>query len=311
MTSARLLLVATVLLPPPNCFGQVKALRTPVPPPDACKLLDSLAADSPDSGRSGADLAARILAIYNAQAQLERSIKTTGDVRVVRGASFGAEAGKTSMLGAFLSFEKPAWVRATGIVPLAGAKAFDLSSDGREFRLLAPDHGIMTLFTGPAEAAPDFSAGTLGLRPREFLDALRWPEGAVMLSEQRPAGGAADGVTVDFALPAGDGKSATGRLHFDMQSGVVSALQLFNAAGETDAEIHYADWRLTNDASAPAKQACYPRKVQSVHAKEDFQILIRFADVTFNSRIPRSSFRFSVPKGTRTVRVDEQGHPQP
>src|SRR5262249_30763004 len=64
-------------------------------------------------------------------------------------------------------------------------------------------------------------------------------------------------------------------------------------------------------ASAPAKQACYPRYVESIHAKEDFQILIRLTEVVLNSRIPRSTFRFSVPAHTRTVRVDEQGREQP
>lgn len=146
--------------------------REAAPSVAECRLFAPLTSIDGDEA-SLQDLRKRLLATYNAQSRLVHSLKTTAQVHIIREPKFGKSAAKSKMMGAIMDFQQPAWLRATRVAPPAGVRLFDIASDGREFRLLAPDHGKMTLFGGPAWSQPDFTAGSLNLRPQEFPDALR------------------------------------------------------------------------------------------------------------------------------------------
>jgi hypothetical protein len=295
-----LLLVAK----PVHTRAQDQAPREAAPAVAECRLFD------PPTGIDGDEaslqnLRARLLASYNAQSRLVHSLKTTAQVHIIRGPKFGKSAGKSKAMGAIMDFQQPAWLRATGVAPPGGIKLFDMASDGREFRLLAPDHNKMTLFVGPAWSQPDFTAGSLNLRPQEFLDALRWGEGKLLLA-QSPSRAVEKGVeTLEIDLPPRGGKNVTGKLRFDLAKGTVSSLTIYNAKGGLISDIHYADWRLMSQQAGQSDAGCFPRLVQVLHEAEDFQIDIRILEMTLNPTIDRARFRISVPRGVPTVHVTE------
>jgi hypothetical protein len=289
---------------PAHARAQDQPLRGAAPSVAECRLFDPLPRIVGDE-TSLQNLRARLLETYNAQSRLVRSLKTTAQVHIIRGPKFGKSAGKSKMMGAIMDFQQPAWLRATGVAPPGGIKLFDMASDGREFRLLAPDHNKMTLFVGPAWSQPDFTAGSLNLRPQEFLDALRWGEGK-LTPAQLPPGTAERGVeTLKISLPPRGGKNVTGKLRFDLAKGTVSSLTIYNAEGALISDIHYADWRLMSQQSGQTDEGCFPRRVQVIHEAEDFQIDIRILEMTLNPPIDRATFRISAPRGVPTVHVAE------
>ncbi len=81
-----------------------------------------------------------------------RSMEAVAVIRAIRGPKFGLKAGKSREVSTFINFEQPACLRATGVVPPTGRKAFDLASDGREFHLLAPDHDAMKFVVGQVDS---------------------------------------------------------------------------------------------------------------------------------------------------------------
>ena len=289
---------------PVHTGAQDQPPRTAAPAVAECRLFDPPRSIDGDQA-SAQNLRARLLASYNAQSRLVRSLKTTAQVHVIRGPKFGKSAGKSKMMGAIMDFEQPAWLRATGVAPPGGVRVFDMASDGHEFRLLAPDHNKMTLFVGPAWSQPDFSAGSLNLRPQEFLDALRWGEGQLTLAQSAPVSPDKGIETLEIDLPPRGGKKVTGKLRFDLAKGTVSSLALYNAEGGLISDIHYADWRHMSQQSGQTDEGCFPRRVQVIHEAEDFQIDIRILEMTLNPVIERATFRISVPRGVPTVHVSE------
>ena len=268
--------------------------------PPACRLFQP---NDIDSGDRVAGRASQLLAIYNDQSRLIRSLKTTAQVRVLRGPKFGAAAGKSKPVAAFLDFEQPAWLRVTGVAPLAGTKLFDLASDSREFHLLAPDHQNMTVFVGPSESSPDFKASSLTLRPLEFLDALRWAKGELALaSTSAPQEAAA---TIAVLLPPRAGKEISGKLKFDLAEGTITSLSLYDKAGAVISEIHYEDWRNTKVDAETDYQNCFPWRVRIVHPAEDVEIDLRFLEITINQKFDHTHFRLDSHRGVKTVRVNE------
>lgn len=302
----RLFRVGVFLLPALTCFGQTESARLSVPVPDSCKLFDPVVQTPVALGdKSSVELPSRLLAIYNNQARLVRSLKTVAEVNVIRGPKFGASAGRSRTIGSFMDFEQPASLRVTGVVPLVGSKVFDMTSDGREFHLLAPDHHKLTFFVGPAEAKPDFTAGNLNLRPQEFLDALRWVEGRLTLAKEASGPNQENRGLVEIELPPRNGKSATGKLQFNLEKGTVSSLVIYDQAGEVASELHYGDWREMSKAPGETETGCFPRRLKVVHPNEDFQIEIRFFEVMLNPKIDRGRFRMTVPRGVPNVHVNE------
>ena len=289
---------------PAHAAAQDQPPRVAAPAVAECRLFEPRTNIDGDE-TSLQNLRARLLETYNAQSRLVRSLKTTAQVHIIRGPKFGKAAGKSKMMGAIMDFQQPAWLRATGVAPPAGVRLFDMASDGREFRLLAPDHDKMTLFVGPAWSQPDFTAGALNLRPQEFLDALRWGEGKLMLGRSAPVAANKGIETLEIDLPPRGGKNVTGKLRFDLTKGTVSSLTIYDAEGLLISDIHYADWRLMSQQSGQTDEGCFPRRVQVIHEAEDFQIDIRFLEMTLNPPLDRAAFRISVPRGIPTVHVKE------
>jgi hypothetical protein len=304
--SLRSLIAALVFLLalPLYVFAQQKS-TAPVPAAGSCALFGpstagSSVSDSVNSSRT------RLLAIYNAQARLFHSLKASVVFAGVRGPKFGPKAGKSREIAGFIDFQQPGRIRVTGVTPPLGKTAFDLASDGREVQLLAPDHDVMKFFVGQVDALANVPEADDLPRPREFLDALRWPEGTLRKAEEKRPSPDTQDDTLDLDLPPRAGKPIEGKLHYDPRSGAVTSLELYNADGELLSELKYADWQAVGGATGGSSKACLPRRVQLIQPMEDVQLDIRFLQLTLNPRLPGSSFHLSPPPGTPIVHLDSQ-----
>jgi len=294
-------------------LGQTVKPATP-PVSVECSLFGPASKTDSDSDVSSAVLQTRLLEIYNAQARLTRSIKATAILHATRGPKFGAKAGTSHPVTGFFYFEQPALLRVTGVVPPLGKKAFDLSSDGREFRLLAPDHEIMKIYLGMVDTKPNMSQISAPeisdiARPREILDALRWQEGTLRKTQTSTA---SEGDALEFDLPSRAGNSISGKLKFDPQTGALASLQIRDAKGELISEVFYADWQPlaeTPGAASPdsTSKGCFPRRVRLVQPMEDIQLDFRFLEMTLNPRLSRINFRLSTAPGTPVIRLSPAG----
>lgn len=310
MPSVRFAVTALFLLAQPLVsFAQDQKPAIPSAKSASCSLFASVIPG--DSSLTNDDVAfqTRLLAIYNAQARLVRSMKAVAIIHATRGPKFGDKAGTSHPITGFFNFEQPALMRVTGVVPPMGRKVFDLSSDGRDFHLLAPDHDIMKHYIGLVDASPDMSEIKVPeisdlARPREILDALRWQEGTLRKSTEMPAEG---NEIVEFDLPARGGKSIIGKLIFDARTGAIASLQIIGADGELMSELFYADWQPLNDPAGGSSQGCFPRRVRLVQPMEDVQLDFHFLELTLNPRIPRANFRLSPAPGTPVVRLSPAG----
>lgn len=310
MLSVRFAVAALLLFAQPfTAFGQDQKPVIPSAKSASCSLFGAATAGDSNLAGDGAGFQARLLAIYNAQARLVRSMKAVAIIHATRGPKFGDKAGTSHPITGFFNFEQPALMRVTGVVPPMGRRVFDLSSDGRDFHLLAPDHDMMKHYIGLVDAPPDISEIKVPeisdiARPREILDALRWQEGTLRKSREAPAEG---NEVLEFDLPPRSGKSVSGKLLLDAQTGAIASLQIYDADGELMSELFYADWQPVNDAAGGSSQGCFPRRVRLVQPMEDVQLDFRFLELTLNPRIPRTSFRLSPAPGTPVVRLSPAG----
>jgi outer membrane lipoprotein-sorting protein len=249
-----------------------------------------------------------LLSAYNARASLVRSLEAAVVVRGKGGTEYGPRAKDSRPSPAMIDFRAPASLRVTGEIPFSGRRSFDISSDGREFRLLVPDGKVMRFFVGPVDAAATSAKPLENLRPQPLIDALRWTPGQLGRSPELSQDENEGTRTISVDLPASQGGAAkTVRLEFDLRSGVVAELAVLDASQRVVSEIHYSDWQEIAQSGKGADPVCFPRRIVLIQPRQDLQLEIKILSLELNSPIPSSQFRVAAPRGIPVTRLSLSG----
>jgi hypothetical protein len=219
------------------------------------------------------------------------------------------EAGSEPLaLAAIVDLMQPNLIHITGVVPYEGNRVVDLTSDGHQFGLLIPEDGKKVFLTGPIDASPQSKNARENLRPRPFIEALRWEQGAL-----RAATGAEPvnpsntrTLTVDVASTE---NTPTRKVDvvFDLTKGVVDTLTAYDNTGIPIFEARYGDWRTETDPTPGVAAECFARHIILVELQQDYQVDIRITGLILNPPIPKSYFHSSPSHGVEIIHLDMAG----
>jgi len=234
---------------------------------------------------------------YGAQVHLVRSLHMIASMRGTAGSEYHT-GGRPLALAAIVDLVQPNLIRITGVVPYQGSRAVELTSDGRQFGLLIPEGDKKVFLTGPIDAPPQSENVRENLRPRPFIEALRWDEGTLRAATgAEPADASNTGtLTVDVASTENT-PSRKIDVVFDLTKGVVSTLTAYDNTGAPLFEARYEDWRTATDPSSGVAVGCFARHIVLAELQQDYQVDLRIADLTLNPAIPKSNFHPSPPHG--------------
>lgn len=249
---------------------------------------------------------AQLLAAYNAQANLVRSLQAYAMVRGEAGTKFSEPAKKHSgKLAATIQFQSPALLRMTAVNPFSD-REIDLASNGREFRLLVPVERDMRFLVGSVDASADSPNPKENLRPQPLIDALRWPNGTPATAmEAQPAD--KNGRILTIQLPTLRGLPRTAQVEFDLRSGTVSSLSIYGPGARLLTVIRYSDWEEVANQTTGAAAGCYPRRIVLVQPQGAFQLDMRILNLDLNPPIPTARFLLNPPKGVPVVKLNSSG----
>jgi len=204
-----------------------------------------------------------------------------------------------------LDFAQPSFLRVTGAIPFMSSRGFEFTSDGREFRLLAPDHGKRVLIVGPVDAPAQMQDQRQDLRPQPLIDALRWQE--AQLRSGAAVKGQPNVRELEITLPPGHNGSRTGRIKFDLVHREIDSLAMYDAAGRLVSEVSYSDWQEVGASPGHPAEGCLPKHIRLVQPDQHYEISLRAYQTVLNPQIPRASFHLVAPRGIATVSLDESG----
>jgi hypothetical protein len=250
-----------------------------------------------------------LMAAYTAQASLAKSLEATVIARAKAGGEYKAQSQDSRPSPVMIEFHAPGFLRMTGVIPFSAQRTFDMSSDGRDFRLLVPDGRVMRFFAGPVDAPATSSNPRENLRPQPVVDTLHWPAGKL----RGGIGKGQDGqkgvreITLDLA-PSTEDVARTTVVQFDLNRGVVSQLTVNDAAGHVVTQIQYDDWQKIARESGGTELSCFPKRITIVQPRQDLQLEMKVMSVTINSPIPPQRFRLMPPGGVPVTRL---GPPEP
>jgi outer membrane lipoprotein-sorting protein len=242
-------------------------------------------------------------------AQQLRTLNATVDIDTSVG---GAKKGKVTEyqeIRGYILVRAPNLLRMIGLMPVIRNHAFDMVSDGEEFKLWVPSSD--KFYVGPSNAVPAGATGLAALRPQIIYDAL-------LLNAISPGDDIAvleSGTEVfmdakthkqveqpDYRLDVihrGDrGWHLARKIYFDRVSLQPRRQRVYDENGSITSESRYADWK-------PYGTIWFPSWIQIWRPQEEYQITLGIVKLTINQPLTDQQFALEQPPSAEIVHLNQ------
>ena len=264
----------------------------------------------------------QLIAAYDEQARAVRSINAAVELMPVAGSTYSGLIEEYHDVNGFILASQPEKIRIIGQAPVLAKNVFDMTSDGKVFRIFIPSKN--KFLVGPTDLERPSEKPIENLRPQHILEALFWPQispGQQVLFEEAEA--APERYYVLTLLRATNaGLEIARKIWFDRANLRVSRVQIFGPAGRFDSDIVYSDWQPATAATAaggeaPAPAAAngaatmFPRTIRVRRPQQDYELTVSVTRLTLNTKIADERFTLEQPAGTELVRLERQAQERP
>jgi len=201
-------------------------------------------------------------------------------------------------LPGFILFRKPDDIRVRATIPFAGTLAFDMVSNGNDFRFSYPRGN---LFVEGLNSAPATSANKMeNLRPEAFLSSMLirpWDPTTelAMLKDDTDEDNAL--YRLEFNRKASDGTPIPGReIWFDREDLSIVRQKIYDHNGNIVSDTSYSEWRVFNGVSFPAH-------IDLNRPIDGYGVAIEILKMDMNKEITNTQFVLTQPEGSRLQEI--------
>jgi hypothetical protein len=194
---------------------------------------------------------------------------------------------------AYILFKKPAEIRMIGLYPVVRNKAFDMVSNGTDFRLFVPSKNQFIVGRSEPAVAPS-PKKIENLRPRVFLDALLIrPPDAKELAVLEDFTDEDNAVYILHVLDKGaDGQLRLARnIWFSRITLHIIRQITFDDRGNILTDARYSDWKTYDGVQ-------FPRVIDINRPQDEYGVVISVVKADINKPISDSKFELEQPEGT-------------
>jgi outer membrane lipoprotein-sorting protein len=258
----------------------------------------------------------QLIAAFNTQAQAVHSINAAVTMMPVAGSTYSGLIEQYHDVDGFILASSPQEIRVIGQAPVLAKNVFDMTSDGKQFRIFIPSKN--QFLVGPTTLERPSNKPLENLRPQHILEALFWnpidPQQQVLFEE---AEAAPERYYVLTQLrPAAAGLEIARKIWFDRANLRVERLQVYGPEGRFESDITYSDWQsaaATGEAAMPPSSmpGLFPRQIHIRRPQQDYQLTITITRLTLNGDIPDERFVLEQPTGSELVRLDAAAEDHP
>ena len=236
-----------------------------------------------------ASLVAAVLRQYNAV----RDFNATVDMVPALGSAEKSQITEYKDVRAFILFRKPAYIRIIGLYPVVRSKAFDMVSDGTDFRLYLP--GKNRFLAGRNEIVAPSKNKLENLRPEHFLDALM----------VRPVDTAHSKLLLEnftdednaFYILHEVTETTDGQLHlertiwFNRVNLQLARQLIFDPDGNILTDARYSQWKAYDNVP-------FPKHIEINRPRDEYGVVIDIVKMDINKGVSDDKFVLEQPPGT-------------
>ncbi len=233
----------------------------------------------------------RLSVVTDEQAARRKGGEADGDLRRVQ---------EFTEVRGFILIERPAKIRTIAELPVLKSKAFDMVSDGTEFKVHIPPKNRFLI--GNAATNGSSKRRIDRVRPQHLLEAVligppRESEPHHMLENVLYGDRA---YQVVHLMGSGvEGKLRLSRkIWFDRTGFHIARMQAFDDRADLVTDAFYTEW-------SEEKGLPYPRTVFLSRPKDGYEIQLRIVKPGLNESLSERSFELNAPKGVEIERIGD------
>jgi hypothetical protein len=252
------------------------------------------------SGRGGtptpnllvADKASLIAAVLRQYNEV-RDFNATVDMVPAVGSAEKSQITEYKDVRAFILFRKPAFIRVIGLYPVVRSKAFDMASDGTDFRLYLPSKN--SFITGRNEIVAPSKNKLENLRPEHILNALL----------VRPVDTASNKLLMENLTDQDNAyyilheirETPDGQLHlqrtiwFNRVNLQLARQLIFDPDGNILSDARYAQWKAYDNVA-------FPKHIEIDRPRDEYGVVIDIVKMDINKGVSDDKFVLEQPEGT-------------
>jgi outer membrane lipoprotein-sorting protein len=252
--------------------------------------------------------AQELIDYVNTEASKIQTMQATVDIDTSVGGEKKGKVTDYQQIRGYVLARKPAMLRMTGLTPILRNRAFDMVSDGNDFKLWIPPKNRFVIGRNDVEThSPKQSLESL--RPQHIYDALLLrhidprTEIAVMENETRTT---TDGkghkiLRADYIIDVirtGEHPFLSRKIIFSRADLLPHRQLLYDAEGNLITSANYQDYREDNGVK-------FPWQIEIARPQEEYDITLTMVKLDLNLPLPDDKFVLEQPPGVEVVHLDK------
>ena len=207
---------------------------------------------------------------------------------------------------AYIRFRKDAEIRIIGLAPVVRNKAFDMVSDGGNFKLYLPTRNLFIV--GRNEILKPSPNKLENLRPQHFIDALM-----VRPLDQRTSKVFLENFTDEdnafyilheLREAAGGELRVSRTIWFSRLDLKLARQMIFDETGNILTDARYSQWR-------PYDNVAFPKHIEINRPRDEYAVVIDVVKMDINKGVPDDQFVLDQPEGATLQVIGQPPVPQP
>jgi hypothetical protein len=194
---------------------------------------------------------------------------------------------------AYVLFRRPSDIRLIGLYPVVRTKAFDMVSNGLDFKLYVPSRN--RFLVGKNEIDEPSANKLENLRPQHFLDAMM-VRPVDLKTEKVLLMNLTDEDNAFYIIPVvhenGNGQLQLSRsIWFNRYNLTIARQFIFDATGNILTDARYSDWK-------PYDNVAFPKHIEINRPKDEYAVVIDVVKMDINKGVSQEKFTLAQPEGS-------------
>lgn len=234
--------------------------------------------------------------------QAVRSFSATVDMVPALGSSEKSKITEYKDVRGYILFRKPAYIRIIGLYPVVRNKAFDMVSNGTDFRLYLPAKNRFVI--GSNQLIANSANKIENLRPQHFLEALlvapMQPGEKAELMNLTDEDNAV--YILHFVRLGKEGEILPSRSVWFSRINLHMARQIvYDPAGNILTDARYSDWQVYDGLF-------FPKTIDITRPQDEYAVVLTVVKMEINRGVSDEKFVLEQPEGTQ---LQVLGQPAP
>jgi outer membrane lipoprotein-sorting protein len=236
------------------------------------------------------ELNARLTNLYRAIGSFQATVDMSPSV----GSVYKGAITEIKDVRGYVLFRKPDRIRIIGLLPVVRTKAFDMVSEGADFKFYLVSKN---LFVEGSSTAPPVSKNKIeNLRPDAFLSSMlvRPAEPGIEIEALQDLTDEDNAQYIlQFLRKGSDGSLVFSRsVWFDRLDLSITRQIVFDETGDIVSDTRYSNWQ-------PYNAIMFPARIDINRPKDGYGVVMNVVEMRMNPNLTNDKFELSQPEGTQ------------